>query len=124
LQDIGVVAYYSHLRVIDNNPGALTNGDIIYTRGARGLADITLDPRPEFLVFTSVSDRTPLFNPVFEPLETDPRFTQGYVLYNKLKYWEDRGYWIYVRTDMRLPPAAADSFPRTQWYESPDKGAK
>src|SRR3954469_4097920 len=28
LQDIGVVAYYSGLRVIDDNPGALTNGDV------------------------------------------------------------------------------------------------
>jgi hypothetical protein len=117
LQDIGVVAYYSGLRVIDNNPGALTNGDLTYKRGVEGFADITLDPRPEFLVFTSGSDRTLAVYLQFDPLTKDPRFTGGYTLYNKVKYWEDRGYWVYRRNDVRLPPAAAEAFPRTEWYE-------
>lgn len=119
LQDIGVVAYYSGLRVIDDNPGALTNGDVIYKHGAEGFADIALGPHPEFLVFTSGSDRDPTFNLVFEPLKKDPRFTQGYKLYNKVKFWEDRGYWVYVRNDVHLPSAAAEAFPRTEWYEGP-----
>ena len=117
LQDIGVVAYYSGLRVIDDNPGALTNGDVIYKHGAEGFADIALGPRPEFLVFTSVSDRKPTFDLVFEPLKKDPRFTGGYRLYNKVKYWEDRGYWVYVRKDVRLPSEAENAFPRTEWKE-------
>ena len=32
------MAYYSGLRVIDNNPGALTNGDLTYKRGVEGFA--------------------------------------------------------------------------------------
>jgi hypothetical protein len=122
LQDIGVVAYYSGLKVIDDNPGALTNGDVIYKHGAEGFADIALSPRPEFLVFTSGSDRNPEFNLVFEPLKKDARFTQGYKLYNKVKFWEDRGYWVYVRNDVRLPAVAAQAFPRTEWYEAPSAG--
>ena len=74
LQDIGVVAYYSGLRVIDNNPGALTNGDLIYRAGAQGFADLTLDPQPEFLVFTSGSYVTPKFYQEFATLQQDPRF--------------------------------------------------
>jgi len=116
LQDIGAVAYYSGLRVIDNNPGALTNGDMIYRRGASGFADITLESHPEFLFFTAGSDRNPTFHPVFEPVKQDPRFTGGYTLYNKIMYWEGRGYWVYVRNDLRLSPAAAAAFPRSEWY--------
>jgi arabinofuranosyltransferase len=119
LQDIGVVAYYSGLRVIDDNPGGLTNGDVIYKHGPTGFADIALDPHPEFLVFTAFSDRVPLFNIVFEPLKLDPRFTRGYHLYSKVKYWEDRGYWVYVRNDVTLAPGAAGAFPRTEWFELP-----
>ncbi len=119
LQDIGVVAYYSGLRVIDDNPGGLTNGDVIYKRGAAGFADSALASNPEFLVFTSGSDRVPQFNAVFEPLMTDPRFTGRYSLYNKVKYWEDRGYWVYKRNDVQLSPKAASNFPRTEWYEAP-----
>jgi arabinofuranosyltransferase len=121
LQDIGVVAYYSGLRVIDDNPGALTNGDLIYKRGKQGFSDIALGPRPEFLVFTCSSDRYPLFYNEFELLKQDPRFTQGYKLYNKVKYWEDRGYWVYVRKDVQLSPGAAQAFPQTAWYETPAK---
>ncbi len=119
LQDIGVIAYYSGLRVIDDNPGALTNGDVIYKSGAEGFSDIALCPRPEFLIFTSNSWRDANFNPVFEPLKADPRFTENYKLYDKVAFWEDRGYWVYVRKDVHLPREAAQDFPITQWYEGP-----
>ena len=117
LQDIGVVAYYSGLRVIDDNPGGLTNGDVIYNAGQEGFADIALGPRPAFLVFTSGWDREPRFYTVFDALLKDPRFTGGYTLYNKVKFWEDRGYWVYVRNDIRLPAAAQAAFPHTDWYD-------
>ncbi len=117
LQDIGVIAYYSGLRVIDDNPGALTNGDVIYKSGAEGFSDIALGPQPEFLIFTSNSWRDPNFNPVFDPLKEDKRFTKNYKLYDKVAFWEDRGYWVYVRQDVHLPREAAQDFPITQWYE-------
>jgi hypothetical protein len=117
LQDIGAVAYYSGLRVIDDNPGALTNGDVTYRLGPAGFADIALDPRPEFLVFTSASVRDPSFFAVFEPLKTDPRFTDNYSLYNKVKYWDDKGYWVYTRNDLQLPEDAAAAFPNTEWRD-------
>ena len=115
LQDIGVIAYYSGLRVIDNNPGGLTNGDVYQRRGPNGFADMTLEQNPEFLIFTAFSDKVPLWNPVFEPLKIDRRFTRGYTLYNKVRYWEDRGYWVFVRRDLALPPAAAAAFPPSDW---------
>ena len=115
LQDIGVVAYYSGLRVIDNNPGALTNGDLIYRAGAQGFADLTLTPRPAFLVFTSFSYDTPQFYGEFATLQTDPRFLQGYSLYGKVKYWPDRCYWVYKRTDLTLPADSLRAFPPSDW---------
>ncbi|HMA33594.1 MAG TPA: hypothetical protein VKY74_03860 [Chloroflexia bacterium] len=115
LQDIGVVAYYSGLRVIDNNPGGLTNGDLIYRSGVPGFADLTLRPQPEFLVFTSFSYATPKFYAEFATLQQDPRFLQHYSLYGKVKYWEDRCYWLYKRTDVVLPPAAQAAFPPSDW---------
>lgn len=115
LQDIGVVAYYSGLRVIDNNPGALTNGDLIYRTGQAGFVNLTLAPRPEFLVFTSGSYETPKFYLEFAPLSADARFLQEYQLYGKVKYWEDRCYWVYKRNDVRLPATAQASFPPSDW---------
>jgi arabinofuranosyltransferase len=115
LQDIGVVAYYSGIRIIDNNPGALTNGDLIYRAGAEGFADLTLDKRPEFLVFTSGSYVQPKFYQEFATLQQDPRFLQGYELYGKVKYWADRCYWVYKRVDVTLPAAAQSAFPTSDW---------
>ncbi len=114
LQDIGTVAYYSGLRVIDNNPGALTNGDLIYRAGQEGFANITLKPRPTFLVFTSFSHETPNFYGEFTALQSDPRFTQGYTLYGKVKYWPDRYYWVYTRNDVQLTAQAKGAFPPDQ----------
>ena len=114
LQDIGTVAYYSGVQVIDNNPGALTNGDLIYRAGQAGFADITLGPRPTFLVFTSFSHETPSFYNEFATLLTDPRFTEGYALYGKIKYWPDRYYWVYKRLDVNLPTQAQAAFPASQ----------
>lgn len=111
LQDIGTVAYYSGVQVIDNNPGALTNGDLIYRAGQQGFADITLKPRPTFLVFTAFSHETPNFYGEFTALQQDPRFTQGYSLYGKVKYWPDRYYWVYKRGDVTLPAPAQAAFP-------------
>jgi arabinofuranosyltransferase len=115
LQDIGVVAYYSGLRVIDNNPGALTNGDLIYRSGAQGFADLTLRPQPEFLVFTSGSYETPKFYQEFATLQQDPRFLTRYALYGKVKYWPDRCYWLYKRSDVNLPDGARAAFPPSDW---------
>ncbi len=115
LQDIGTVAYYSGLRVIDNNPGALTNGDLIYRAGSQGYADLTLGPHPEFLVFTSFSYINPVFYAEFAALQQDPRFLDGYTLYGKVKYWPDRCYWVYKRNDVQLPGAAQAAFPPSNW---------
>ncbi|HUS17749.1 MAG TPA: hypothetical protein VM536_22365, partial [Chloroflexia bacterium] len=111
LQDIGVVAYYSGLRVIDNNPGGLTNGDLIYRRGKAGYADLTLESNPEFLVFTSGSITHPSFYTEFADLQQDPRFLQQYAVYGKIRFWADRYYWVYKRVDVALPPQAQAAFP-------------
>jgi hypothetical protein len=115
LSALGVVAYYSGLRVIDNNPGALTNGDLIYRAGAQGFADLTLRPQPEFLVFTSGSYETPKFYQEFATLQQDPRFLTQYALYGKVKYWPDRCYWIYKRNNVDLSDAARAAFPPSDW---------
>jgi len=115
LQDIGVVAYYSGLRVIDNNPGGLTNGDLSYRAGGEGFADLTLVHEPEFLVFTSFSYETPTFYREFDTLKQDSRFLGRYALYGKVKYWADRCYWVYKRSDVALAPAAQAAFPPSDW---------
>ncbi|MGI8587553.1 MAG: hypothetical protein ACR2M0_07695 [Chloroflexia bacterium] len=115
LQDIGVVSYYSGLRVVDNNPGALTSGDLIFRQGPNAFVDLTLNSRAEFLVFTSGSYSSPKFYAQFASLMRDPRFLNNYTLYDKVKYWEDRCYWVYTRNDLRLPEAAKAAFPPSDW---------
>jgi hypothetical protein len=110
IHDVGAIPYYSNLPTMDSNPQSLTDLHIAKNGFS---ADYFLSRNPEIAIFSSEHSLTKRqFFPHYRPLLKDPRFTRSYRLIGISQYdFTKRSFWVYVRSDIRIPPEQMKKFP-------------
>jgi hypothetical protein len=111
MSDVGATPYYSQLPTIDINPLSLTDRHIAEQGWSN---DYFFNVDPDVVVLTAFSMSNPDFYPQHELLYAEPRFQAAYRLVgiSRNDWYQDRSYWVFMRSGFALSEAELASFPK------------
>lgn len=110
VSDIGAVAWFSHLPVIDIMPRSLTDRYLATHPFSTGYV---LGYEPAVFVLTTHALDRPRFYPEHMAFLEEPAFLDNYRLVGRARQQMpvERGYWVYVRNDIPLTAAQLAELP-------------
>ncbi|HEU4365395.1 MAG TPA: hypothetical protein VFT13_08000 [Candidatus Krumholzibacteria bacterium] len=108
--DVGMVPYYSGLRTLDIHPESLTD---TYIAQRAFSADYVMTKRPHVIALSVRGVYSARMDPLHWELYKSEAFRieYGFVGTVRNQWYEDRAYWIFVRSDLGLSEAQLRALP-------------